>query len=149
MPDTLVTSPTSFTVSRTIDATREKVFDAWTKPEILQQWWGPPGHTSPSAVVDLRPGGKYRIGMKGPEGDVFYLTGTFVEIRRPEKLVYTWAWEEEQGPGHESQVTIEFHASGEKTDVVVTHERLDGAESRDRHIQGWVGCLDKLVALLG
>ena len=149
MADALVTSNTSFTVSRTVDASRDKVFDAWTKPEILKRWWGPPGFTAPSADIDLRPGGKYRIGMRGPEGDIFYLAGTFVEIKKPEKIVYTWAWEEESGPGHESLVTVEFHARGAKTEVVVTHERLAGAESRDKHIHGWVGCLDKLVALVG
>jgi uncharacterized protein YndB with AHSA1/START domain len=149
MPETLATTQTSFSVSRTLDAPRETVFSAWTEPDALKQWWGPPGYTIPSAEVDLRPGGSYRIGMKPDDGDTFYLMGKFIEVRPPEKLVYTWAWQEDGGPGHESQVTVEFRSSGsDKTEVVITHERLENSDSRDRHVQGWDGCLTKLTDLV-
>jgi uncharacterized protein YndB with AHSA1/START domain len=149
MPEALVTSSTSFTVSRTLAAPREKVFEAWTDPRLLKQWWGPPGFTAPTAEVDLRPGGRYRLAMKPPDdSEVIYVTGKFIEVHRPEKLVYTWAWEEDTGLGHESLVTVEFKAHGAQTEIIVTQERLETAESRDRHIQGWVGCIDSLTNLL-
>ena len=147
MPEGLVKSTTSFSLSRTIDAPQEAVFNAFADPSVFKQWWGPEGFTTPSAEIDLRPGGAYRIGMKPTEGDVYYLVGRYVEVLRPEKLVYTWAWEEEDGPGHESLVTVEFKSLGPRTEVVVTQERLASAESRDKHTYGWTGCLDKLVLL--
>lgn len=80
-------------IRRTFEAPREKVFEAWTLPEALTQWWGPEGYATPSAEVDLRPGGRYRLGMKKlPDGEIFYLSGAYREVRAPEKLVYTWRW---------------------------------------------------------
>ncbi len=148
MPETLVTSVTSFSITRVLNADREKVFDAWTKPAQMKQWFCPPGFSVASAEADAHPGGAYRIGMKPSEGDVLYVSGKFVEVRRPEKIVFTWAWDEDDGPGHESLVTIELTARGMKTELVLTHERLAGAESRDKHVHGWVGCLDNLATLL-
>ena len=149
MPETIGTTQTSFSVTRTLDAPRETVFSAWTEPDALKQWWGPPGFTIPSAEVDLRPGGAYRIAMKPVDGETLYLSGRFVDVRPPEKLVYTWAWDEDDGPGHESLVTVEFKALGSlNTQIVITHERLESSDSRDRHVQGWDGCLAKLTDLV-
>jgi len=149
MPETIGKTQTSFTVTRTLDAPRETVFSAWTEPDALKQWWGAPGYTIPLVEVDLRPGGTYRIGMKPADGETLYLSGKFVEVRAPEKLVYTWAWDEDAGPGHESLVTVEFKALGSvNTQIVITHERLESSDSRERHIHGWDGCLAKLTDLV-
>lgn len=134
-------------ISRVVAGPRTDVFKAWTDPEELKRWWGPPGFITPSAEIDLRAGGKYRIAMKPPDGEVMYVGGVYREVKRPEKLVYTWAWEEDGGPGHESLVTVEFRDRDGSTEVIVTHERLPDAESRERHSQGWTGCIDQLVAL--
>ncbi len=83
-------SATTLSLTRTFAASREKVFRAWTDPEELKKWFGPIGYSTLIAEVDLRVGGKYRLGMrKLPDGDIFYLTGTYREVRTPEKLVYT------------------------------------------------------------
>jgi uncharacterized protein YndB with AHSA1/START domain len=147
MPETLLTSTTSFSVSRIIDAPREAVFDAFTDPVIMRQWYSPDGFSTPAVDSDPRAGGAYRIGMKQADGEIFYVAGKFTEVRRPEKLVFTWAWEEDDGPGHESVVTVEFKSRDSKTEVILTQERLAGAESRDKHIHGWTGILDKLMLL--
>jgi uncharacterized protein YndB with AHSA1/START domain len=133
---------------RIFKAPREKVFRAWTDPEELKTWWGPEGYVTPSAEVDLRVGGKYRLGMrKLPDGEIFYLSGAYREVRLPERLVYTWRWEAKPEMG-ETLVTVEFREVGRSTEVVLTHERFPTEKARDDHNRGWSGCLDRLAKLL-
>jgi uncharacterized protein YndB with AHSA1/START domain len=139
---------TTLHLARTFLAPREKVFRAWTNPEELKKWWGPPGYSTPSAEVDLRVGGKYRLGMrKLPDGELFYLTGTYRDVRPPERLVYTWRWEANPEMG-ETLVTVEFRAVGDSTEVVLTHEFFPNQKARDDHNQGWSGCLDRLATVV-
>jgi len=133
---------------RIFKAPREKVFRAWTDPEELKKWWGPEGYATPSAEVDLRVGGKYRLGMrKLPDGEIFYLSGIYREVRPPESLVYTWRWEAQPEHG-ETLVTVEFREVRDSTEVVLTHERFPTQKARDDHNRGWSGCLDRLAKLL-
>jgi len=74
--------------TRIFDAPRELVFRAWTDPVRLKRWWGPKGFTNPVCDVDVRPGGAIRIDMRGPDGKVYPMTGTYLEIVEPERLVY-------------------------------------------------------------
>lgn len=144
----MASQETTLHLRRTFAAPREKVFRAWTDPEELKKWWGPPGHSTPTAEVDLRVGGKYRLGMrKLPAGDLFYLVGTYREVRPPAKLVYTWAWEAEPELG-ETLVTVEFLDRGDSTEVVLTHELFPNEKVRGDHHQGWTGCLDRLAQTL-
>ncbi len=139
---------TTLNLRRIFKARREKVFRAWTDPEELKEWWGPEGYATASAEVDLRVGGKYRLGMrKLPDGEIFYLSGIYREIRPPEKLVYTWRWEAQPEHG-ETQVTVEFREVRDSTEVVLTHERFPTEKARDDHNRGWSGCLDRLAKLL-
>lgn len=135
-------------VARTFAAPREQVFRAWTDPEELKKWWAAgPGFTTPIAEVDLRIGGRYRLGMKPPDKDVIHVVGgIYREVQRPSRLVYTWAWE--NGDGTETLVTVEFRDKGSSTEVVLTHEGLASHESRDQHAHGWTGCLDSLGRLM-
>ena len=132
-------------VRRTIRATPERVFAAWTTPAQLQAWWGPKGVRCPSAEVDLREGGRYRLGNEMPSGDIIWIHGEFESVERPTKLVYTWAVE----PAQEARerVTVRFEAHPEGTEVIVIHERIVSEAARDQHQAGWQGCLDGLVAL--
>jgi uncharacterized protein YndB with AHSA1/START domain len=134
-------------VRRTIDAPREKLFRAWTEPAQLTQWWGPPPARCPSADVDLRVGGKYRIANEFPDGRTVWIAGEFEKISPPSELVYTWQLE---GSGAQfERVTVRFEASGRKTEVLVLHERIADADVRARHEQGWRGCLDGLARYAG
>ena len=139
---------TTLKVTRAFRAPCEKVFRAWTDPEALKQWWGPPGYECPDAEVDLRAGGKYRLAMrKVPDGEVFYLTGAYREVRPPQRLVYTWRWESQPDLG-ETLVTVEFLDRAGATEVVLTHELFPSQAARDDHDKGWSGCLDRLAASL-
>jgi uncharacterized protein YndB with AHSA1/START domain len=139
---------TTLKVTRAFRAPCEKVFRAWTDPEALKQWWGPPGYECPDAEVDLGAGGKYRLAMrKVPDGEVFYLTGAYREVRPPQRLVYTWRWESQPDLG-ETLVTVEFLDRAGATEVVLTHELFPSQAARDDHDKGWSGCLDRLAASL-
>jgi uncharacterized protein YndB with AHSA1/START domain len=142
-----VEETTRLQMSRIISAPPKTVFKAWTDPTELKCWWGPAGFTTPSASIDLRVGGAYRISMKSPDGDVMSVAGVFRQVEAPKKLVYTWAWDEDGGPGHQSLVTVSFVDRGGSTEVVLSHERLADADSRDRHEHGWTECFDRLVEL--
>ena len=140
----------SLTIRRTINASRQCVFDAWTQPEHLKNWWraNPTWHTE-IAEVDLQVGGKYRLGMRDPEQEgPFVCFGQFVEITPPEKLVYTWSWETPGMDVGETLVTIEFVEKGESTELVLTHERFPNAEAAGKHTEGWTGCINQFVALI-
>jgi uncharacterized protein YndB with AHSA1/START domain len=68
-------------------------------------------------------------------------------VTRPRRLVYSWQWEQDDGqPGHASTVTVDFHADGERTNVVLEHSGLESSQSRDSHTQGWSGILEMLQA---
>lgn len=133
-------------VRKTIRATPERLFDAWTSPEELKQWWGPQSVTCIDAAVDLTVGGTYRIVNQFPNGDMVWITGEFELIDRPNRLVYTWRLGTADGPSERVLVTFEPHGAG--TEVTVTHERIPGIPVRDVHEQGWRGCLDGLAEYL-
>jgi uncharacterized protein YndB with AHSA1/START domain len=134
-------------VRRTIKATADRLFAAWTDPAQLVKWWGPGPVKCSGADVDLRVGGAYRIGNKFPDGNVLWIAGEFESIERPRKLVYSWRIEAAP-PQPAERVTVEFVPNGIATDVVITHERIASAGAREQHRMGWEGCLDGLVALL-
>src|SRR3954451_16215617 len=83
------------------EAPRERVFDAWTNPELLRRWWAAgEGWDTPHAEVDLRPGGRYRLSMHDPDsGNVHTVGGEYTDVSRPHRLAYTWAWEGESDSG--------------------------------------------------
>ncbi len=136
-------------LTRRFDAPRERVFEAWTDPELLRQWWAAmAGWETSSAEVDLRPHGRYRLSMRDPEhGAEYTVGGEYVEVRPPERLVYTWTWAGEPQEMHGSErtlVTVEFAENADGTDVVLTHSGFADASIRDLHGEGWVGCLANL-----
>jgi uncharacterized protein YndB with AHSA1/START domain len=98
---------------------------------------------------DLRPGGRYRFAFRFPDGAEAIVRGEFLEIRRPGSLVFTWTWEEpDPHAGMETKVSVLLSASGNGTELVVTHERFPEESVRNRHDEGWSTTLDRLERLL-
>ncbi len=141
---------TSLQVRRSFAAPRGRVFRAWTEALELKKWFAPSDEFSvPVTEVDLRIGGKYRFGMKPPGSDVPYVAfGTYREVRVPEKLVFTWSWENPDSDVGETLVTVEFRDLGGSTHMILTHELFPDKKSRDDHNKGWNGCLDRLAKIL-
>jgi uncharacterized protein YndB with AHSA1/START domain len=142
-----VADVTTLRLERTMDAPAQDVFDAWTSPEVLRRWWAvDPSYRVPVAEVDLRVGGAYRLTMERPDGSTHTVQGEYREVSPPERLVFTWAWVEEDGSiGHVSTVTVTFRGAGTRTTVVIEHAGLPTAESRERHSAGWTACLTNLA----
>ena len=130
-------------------APREQVFEAWTSPEVLKRWWRA-GETwdTPLAEVDAREGGSYRLSMRTDQGEVHTVGGEYKEVSPPERLAFTWAWEEGPEPAmagsQHTLVVVEFLEDGDGTLVRLTHSGFASEEVKGMHADGWEGVLAKL-----
>jgi uncharacterized protein YndB with AHSA1/START domain len=147
-----ITTPSDreIVMTRVFNAPRRLVFEAHTKCEHLKRWWGPRKYEMPICELDFRPGGKYRIVHRGPEGDEHGFRGEFREIVPPERLVYTFEYE--GYPGHISVETIELVEENGRTTLINTAV-YDSVEDRDGMLQsgmeeGARESLDRLEELL-
>jgi uncharacterized protein YndB with AHSA1/START domain len=137
----------ALTLERTIAAPPEKVFDAFTQAETLARWFGPSDqYTCTVPECDARVGGRYRIEMRHSGGNVHVVQGVYEQVSRPNRLVFSFAWENMPERGH-SRVTVGFEKAGTGTKLVLFQEQLPSAEMREAHTAGWTGCLTKLVQM--
>ena len=142
------TANITFQMKRTFQAPRAKVFRAWTDRTELAQWFAPSAEYSTFVPeLELRVGGRYRVEMHHKGGKVHGVSGTYQEIKPPEKVVFTWRWDGDAAPEH-TVVTVEFQDLGNSTEVTLTHECLPNPEERGKHAHGWNGCLDQLAKFL-
>jgi uncharacterized protein YndB with AHSA1/START domain len=139
-------SEPSLMVTRVIDAPRALVFKAWTQPEHASRWWGPGGFTILSCEMDARPGGRYRSSARSPTGTVHTKRGVYREISSPERLVFTYAWEDGEGrPMHETLVTVSFEDLGPRTRLTLQQAVFQSEDLRDEHVAGWTSCLERFA----
>jgi len=132
---------------RTFAAPRAAVFRAWTDPQQLVQWWGPEGYTVPVCDMDPRESGAWRTCMLSPEGTQHWVSGIYREIAEPDRLVFTWAWDDDNGErGHETVITIELRDKDGGTELTLTQQPFESVESRDAHNQGWTSSFNCLEA---
>jgi uncharacterized protein YndB with AHSA1/START domain len=136
----------SVVITRTFDAPRELVFEAWTDPAHVAQWWGPRQFTNPVCDWNARPGNAIHVDMRGPDGTLFPMGGTFHEVAPPERLVFTTT---ALDGALEVLNTVTFADDGGKTAmrlqavVVKASPEADGALA-GMH-EGWSQSLDKLA----
>jgi uncharacterized protein YndB with AHSA1/START domain len=120
-------------LSRVFNAPRELVFEAHSKREHVERWWGPRGYTLPVCDLDFRPGGKWRFVSRSPDGQEDAFRGEFREIVPPERIVWTFEWE--GLPGHISVETLVFEEiEGGKTRLIGTSV-FDSKEDRDGMVE--------------
>ena len=134
-------------VERTYAAPVEAVFDAWTNPEVMRRWWKADPEHEVTIAADVRVGGDYRLAMQIPGGEDMVVYGTYREVSRPDRLVYSWTWEG-TGPNanHESEVAVTFQEDEPgRTTVVIEHAGLLDDTSRANHARGWNGVLDSFA----
>jgi uncharacterized protein YndB with AHSA1/START domain len=142
----MLTQP-SLTLARRLKAPADKVFQAWTQPEQIIQWFGP-GHTigdSVQAEMDVRVGGRFDISFRTDDGEFHKVGGKYLEIVPNERLVFSWAWH--TTPERASQVTVVLRPEGDVTLLTLTHDKFFDEAARDGHLRGWTGTLDKLEQL--
>lgn len=142
-----VKNDTTLVIRRSFEAEIETLFRALTDPAALMEWFGPGAAKVHHAENDLRVGGKWAVGMTGDNCEECNVSGEYVELDAPRKLVFTWSWR--STPDQVSQVTYALSPAGAgRTTLTLTHERLANAEIRDKHAFGWNGSLDNLAPWL-
>jgi len=151
---TTATEGRDLVLTRMIDAPPEKVFRAWTEPELLKRWFAPAPWTTPSAETDVRPGGSTLVVMLSPEGVEYPCRGVYLEVVKNRKLVFTDAYRQAWEPADKPFMT-----------VILTFEEVDGKTrytarvrhwteaDREAHEKmgfhvGWPICAEQLAALV-
>jgi uncharacterized protein YndB with AHSA1/START domain len=120
-------------MTRVFNAPRALVFEAHSKCEHMKNWWGPRWLELVVCEMDFRPGGKYRFVHRGPDGEEHGFRGEYLEIKAPERLVYTFEWE--GMPGHISTDTLTLAEEDGKTTYTGVSV-FDSVEDRDGMLQG-------------
>jgi len=149
-------SSRTLTLTRTFNASPEKVFRAWTEPALYKQWNVPRPWVITEAELDPRPGGTNRINMRSPEGVDYPDAGIYLEVIPGKRLVftdaYTSAWLPSEKPFMTVSVELEPLEGGAKTRQFIRVLHWSGAD-REEHERmgfhkGWNQCADQLAELL-
>lgn len=140
-------------LTRRVAAPPEVVFRAWTDAKHLKEWWGPKGFTNPVCEVDARVGGAMRIHMRAPDGVVYPMTGRFVEIDRPHRLVFATAALDGEGRAmFEVLNTVAFTEVDGGTEISLVARVASTTPAAPRYLagmsQGWSQSLDRLAVLV-
>ena len=164
----VTTGAREFVITRAFDAPPERVFEAWTDPKLLAQWWGPHTFTNPVCDLDVHPGSVYRIVMRSPEGVDYPLKGVYRNVVKPVRLEMTMdcsehpaEWHDQvkpnrakgdNNPAREVLATVTFEVFDRKTKLTV-RTRFESAEIRDSMVkmgmnEGWSESLERLGSVL-
>ncbi|WP_011580465.1 MULTISPECIES: SRPBCC family protein [Chelativorans] len=141
-------------LTRLFDAPREKVFRAWTDPELMKQWFVPKPWTIASVETDLRSGGASCIVMRDPDGKEYPNNGVYLEVIENEKIVftdaYTVGWEPTQKPFFTAIVTFEDEGGKTRYTARARHWRMEDKKAHEEmgFHEGWGQCADQLAELL-
>ena len=141
-------APVTLRMTRHLPAPPDVVFRAWTDPEALAQWMGPPGVTARDVTVDLRVGGGYSLVMDGEDGGVYPLSGEYKEITPPKRLVFTFVWGHGDLAGLEMLVTLDLAEAPGGTSMTLVQEHVPTETARGHHEQGWTGSFERLEQYL-
>ena len=166
--DTDPSSSRQFVITRVFDAPIERVFEAWTDPRQMARWWGPHNFSNPVCELDARPGGAWRIVMRGPDGADHPAKGVYREVAQPHRLVWTIdhselseQWHDlvnpnrdrsKAKPAYELISTISFEERDGQTTLTI-RTQFESPDLRDAFLkigmaEGWSQSLQRLEAIL-
>jgi uncharacterized protein YndB with AHSA1/START domain len=140
-------------LTRLMDAPPDKVYRAWTEPELVKQWFAPAPWTIARAEMDVRPGGASLVVMRSPEGNEMPCPGVFLEVVPNRRLVftdaYTGAWQPSAKPFMTVIVTFEDEGGKTRSTARALHWTVDDREAHEKmgFHQGWGQCADQLAAV--
>ena len=137
----------SLTLVKWMKAPPTRVWEAWTKPDVMMMWFGPHHTKAEEAEADLRLGGRFRVAIRENTGERHEVQGQYTEIEPVTRLVFDWNWV--STPERVSRVTVVLRPIAEGTEVTLTHDRFADAETATRHRRGWTESLERLVAMFG
>ncbi len=141
-------------ITRFINAPREKLYRAWTEPELLMQWFAPQPWTTSKVEIDVRPGGASLLVMRSPEGDEYPNRGVYLEVVENERIVttdaYTIAWEPSEKPFMTLILTFEEEGDGTRYTARALHWTVADREEHEKmgFHEGWGQCADQLEGLV-
>jgi len=133
-------------MTRVLAAKPDRVFQAWTDPAVFAQWFGPHGMRCVVDKMDVRPGGAFRAVITGEEDHA--IEGVYRTVDAPNRLAFSWAWQQGEIAGHESEVEVTFAAEGDGTRLTLVHRLLPDSRWVDAHGDGWGSTFEKLTALM-
>jgi uncharacterized protein YndB with AHSA1/START domain len=152
-----VTTPSDREIhtERVFDAPRDRVFAAYTDPELISEWWGPRGTTTIVAEMDVRTGGRWRFVSRDSDGNEFAFRGAYREVTPPERIVQTFEFE--PMAGHVSVDTATFEDLGDGRTRIKTVSIFHTTEERDGMLESGMekgmgetyDRLEELLARLG
>ncbi len=148
-------------IIRNFDAPRELVWEAWTNPQKVKQWWGPKDFTCPHVEINLRKGGSYLNCMRSPDSKDYWSTGTYKVVIPPKKLVCSDSFSDadgnivsasyygfEEGFPLEMEIELLLDEINAKTRMTLTHTGIPEGEMSEQTKTGWNESFDKLEKVL-
>jgi uncharacterized protein YndB with AHSA1/START domain len=136
-------------ITRTFDAPRSLVFRLWTDPQHARSWWGPSDYPATHVEIGRRPGDPWRCCLRSKEdGRELWQGGVLRELVEPERLVFTFAWDEAGERGLETLVTVTLAEHAGKTVMTFRQTPFRSVAERDGHREGWTSTFNRLDALL-
>jgi uncharacterized protein YndB with AHSA1/START domain len=146
--------PRDLVLTRIVNATPDKLYRCWTEPELLKQWFAPKPFSTPSAELDVRPGGSNLVVMMGPDGVEMSNPGVYLEVVPNRKLVitdaYSAAWLPSEKPFMTLILTFEDQGDGHtRYTARARHWTMDDRKAHEEmgFHEGWGICTDQLAAL--
>jgi len=136
----------SIVITRLLSAPRERVFAAWTRPELMGRWFFPGSDWTVTVSSELRVGGRYELLMRDSGGVEHRQFGEYREIVPASRLVFTWSCPELSVM--DSVVTVELSDRGARTELSLVHELTPDPKIQRGHEEGWTGCLGNLEKML-
>ena len=139
-------------LTRVFSASRQVLWNAWTDPNVIVTWLGPPDWPADKVEADVRVGGQWRAELRSKQGEILVQSGKYLEVRAPESLSFTFRWEgdnHEDGVGVETLVEVRFEEkSSHETLMYFSQTRLASPQSVEGHTQGWRGTFDRLASVV-
>lgn len=149
-------SPAEIVISRWLDAPRELVFEVWTDPKHIREWWGPEGFSNTVCEADFRVGGQFRTHLLGPDGLTYPCRGIYRDITPPERIVFEGIPDDGHPCGSgippRATVTVTFEEVEGQT-LLTLHTRLASAEAAEAAVQGgfsagWATSIERIAQYL-
>lgn len=131
-------------LTRVLDAPPTRVFRVLIEPAEWATWWGPHGFSVPEIEVDPRVGRRYRLTMRPPDGEAFHVSGEFLDIDPPNRLAYTFRYDEPDPDDRETVVTLSLNAVDGGTEVRLVQGDFATEARLELHRGGWTDSFDKL-----
>ena len=142
----------SIQAQKTFSASVNDLYDAWTNPEKLKEWWKPAGNKLVNVENDVREGGAIKYEFEGDDNrKTIVITGEYKEVKPAQRLVYSWNWQivgSDKLSNNHFELTIEFSGEGSGSKIAVTQADEDAEESVHPRKKGWDDELESLSKFL-